>query len=164
MAWGKVGTTTLGSTLDDIDITLSTSTKFLVHLYHGLQTGDVNAWLQYDGVDTGTAYAVRYNTDGAGEATSVSQSNGVAILYGNSSSTSITQFGITYICNIAGEEKLSMSWGMNQGAAGAGTAPDRRESVGKHAQTSTTIVSVDVHNTGAGGLLTDSNCSALGTN
>jgi len=162
MAWGKSDTETLSSGQNDHVTTLTTSSTFMVYITHIIHSSDVNSWFKMD-EDGSSNFAIRYNTNGAGEATSVSQTNGCGLFYSSSSGTSAGGFGISYICNISSEEKLCITFGMNSSAAGAGTAPTRRESVGKHAQTSSLITSLDIANTTANNMLTDSNFTVLGT-
>jgi hypothetical protein len=71
-------------------------------------------------------------------------------------------FGFAYICDIDGEETLGIVFGMNAGGSGAGTAPKRREAVGKWA-TTTQFTEIDLINSSTGDFNTDTNLSALGT-
>jgi len=69
-----------------------------------------------------------------------------------------------YLCNISGEEKLMISFTIDQNTAGAGTAPNRREYAGKYAITSGQITDVEYFDIGSQTTFaTDSNLSVLGT-
>jgi hypothetical protein len=142
--WVELARTTLGSAGDTIDVSSLADKRYLMYLYSGIQTGDVNSWLRLN-ADSGSNYALRYNSDGASETTSVSQSNGCALNYSADSTNGNQQFAISYLANYSTKEKLVQTWNCQQQTAGAGTAPNRRETVGKHEQTTNPISAINFH-------------------
>jgi len=158
MAWAKNGTpTTLGSAGDDMDITDLTAYKFNMFMSHTISSGAITINANIDNIST-SSYALRENTDGTGETTKINQTTLEALLQTSSSDGFIIIYGI----NIDGEEKLIISNSVRNNTAGAGTAPNRREIVGKYTGSSQ-YTRIDFNNPGAGSYDTDSNLSALGT-
>ena len=157
MAWAKNGTpNTLGSTGDDIDITDLGGKKFNQILYHHLNSGNAGGLLTFN--DDGTTnYARRYSYNG-GEGTSINQS---AIAY--YANGDVPEFTVSYVVGISTEEKLMISFNVEQKTAGAGNAPSRFELVAKWADTSNTLDRIDIHNTLSGSFDISSNLSVLGT-
>ena len=80
--------------------------------------------------------------DGGSDVTSVSQTRG--LIEGNTTSTNT--FTNNFIINNSANEKLSINHGVIQGAAGAGTAPNRWESVNKWDNTSSQITAIQIYN------------------
>ena len=160
MAWAKNGTPdTLTSSGDDMTISDVTDLKFQMYMCYMIASSTIDPHMRFNS-DTGSNYAYRYNDNGGTDGTGTSAA---IMLHGTGNSTT-PQFAITYCINISSEEKLIINFAIGQNTAGAGTAPNRRESVSKHAQTSNPITAVNSHNSGAGSYDTDSNLSALGTN
>ena len=159
--WKELGRTTLGSAGDAIDVTSLADKRYLMYLYNGIQSGDVNAWTRLNS-DTGANYALRYNSNGGGESVALNEANGCALNYSASSSSGSQQFAVSYLSNLSNKEKLIMTWNCQQQTAGAGNAPNRRETVGKHVQTSNPISAVNLHNTGGGDWASGSEMVVLG--
>ena len=162
MAWAKNGTPdTLSGTADAMTISDLTAKKFNILLIHKIGAGTNANMLLRGNNDTGSNYAQRLSTEGAADTTSAPNSTGfLQFNYNNNVDT----FGIAYVCSILGEEKLGISWGMDQNSAGSGNAPSRREDVGKYVPSpDADITRFDVHNTNAGDFAANSNLSALGT-
>jgi len=159
--WKELGRTTLGSNGDAIDVSSLADKRYLMYLYNGIQSGDVNSWTRLNG-DTGANYALRYNSDGTGESVALNTSNGCALNYSASSTSGSQQFAVSNLSNISNKEKLIMTWNCQQQGAGAGNAPKRRETVGKHVQTSNPISAVNLHNTGGGDFVSGSEVVVLG--
>jgi hypothetical protein len=158
MAWGKAGSTTLTSAGDSISVSSLPDKIFYMGLANTLNSGSTFHNIQFNS-DTGTNYAYRYNDNGGTDGTLGSNTS---TLFGSPSSTT-TSFSVGYIVNISGEEKLVIAHGINQSTAGAGTAPARRETVGKWANTSVAINEIDFINGSSGDYDTDSNLSVLGS-
>jgi len=155
MAWAKNitadGDGTGGYTTDSY-----TEKKFNMFMAYSVNTTS-NAQYLRPNSDTGLQYATRENNNGGTDGTATSSSTGFQFTQG-----SVTpSFGIGYFCDIASEEKLFISFSIEQETAGAGTAPKRRETVGKLVDT-TRITSMEI-NVSAGNNTTDSNYSSLGT-
>ena len=157
MAWGKAGSDTLTASGDLMTITNLTASKFNVFLSHAIASGQTEPVTTFNN-DTSTNYAYRYTTDGSGNFTGSSTS-----LFLYTGSNTKDNLSLMYTFNIAGEEKLCIYWAVGANTAGAGTAPSRREFVGKWANTSAQITEIDQRNNGTGDYLTDSNLTALGS-
>jgi len=165
MAWGKVGTETL-SAAGDIDLSAFTSTKFNVLLSWTIPESTYNQSAYRFGngsIDTGNNYAERYSRDGGTDGTATSQSD--LDLWANTSTPQFNQFNVSYIINIATEEKLEITFGTDQNTAGASNAPRRIERVGKWANTSNQFDYARIYekNGGAEDMASDSNLTILGS-
>ena len=164
MVWGKAGSTTLGSAGDALTTPTLSSNGNLHYLYHGLPTGgELTEYMTMGSggtKDTGSNYANRVSSNGGSDSTFTSRAN---IVNAAKSGATTPEFGIGYILNIAGEEKLLISHHVNASGNGAGTAPERSEAVGKHVQTSVVDDIVSFDNTGSGDFASDSNLSVLGS-
>jgi hypothetical protein len=160
LTWAKNGTPdTLGSEQDTITISDQTSTTFNNIMGHMIGTGNVDSRIRLGNgsVDTGSNYADRGSGNGSVDFTFTTQDD-IHLFNGDDDS-----FVISYIINIAGEEKLVISHICNNNTAGAATAPNRMEVVNKWTNTSNQFDNVQLLNVDTGGFLTSSNLSALGT-
>ena len=164
MAWGKAGSTTLSSSGDALTTPELSSNTSLQYLYHGLPTGgELTEYMTLGSggtKDTGSNYANGKSSNGGGKSNFSSRAN---IVNAAKSGATTPEFGVGCIFNLAGEEKLLISHHVNASADGAGTAPDRAESVAKHVQTSAVDDIISFDNTGSGDLASGSNLSVLGS-
>jgi hypothetical protein len=154
MAWAKNGEDTLTSSGDLLDNTF-TATTFVTFFFHTPATGgNSDTRYQYDGTDQ---MALRYNQNGGADATSVSDTppQQIWVAYGD-------HFNMNYMVNVSGEEKLVITFDITASATGAGTAPQRMESVHKSVQ-SAQVTRIRISNGAAGSYDTDSNLSILGS-
>ena len=164
MAWGKNGSDTLTSSGDDITGgTAGTSYKFNMLISNTFATGgDIfpRGRCGTTTIDSGSNYSRRKSVNGT-ESTDVNQTyyNDFA---GDSNVLTTPHFAIGYFCNISGEEKLVIVFGIGQNTAG-NNAPTRREGVGKWVTTSGQADVFGVWNSQGGSFDTDSNFTALGT-
>ena len=162
MAWGKNGTPlTLGSALDDLDITDLSGLKFNQFLTHIPASGNMSPDLTFNN-NSNTVYASRKSSNGGAEITQTSKAfhefNTNLILWSSS------EFYMNYTCSISGEEKLSIVFLATGGTAGASNAPERVEFVGKFVPSpDADITRIDNNNVGSGSFDTSSNVSALGS-
>ena len=162
MAWGKNGTPlTLGSALDDLDITDLSGLKFNQFLTHIPASGNMSPDLTFNN-NSNTVYASRKSSNGGAEITQTSKAfhefNTNLILWSSS------EFYMNYTCSISGEEKLSIVFLATGGTAGASNAPERVEFVGKFVPSpDADITRIDNNNVGSGSFDTSSNLSALGS-
>ena len=159
MVWGKAGSTTLTGAGDTITISSMTASKFnqtLVHNYADATGINPRIRVGTTTIDTGSNYASRYSANGGSDSTEVSQTRI------HLSTRDKDEFEVIYSCNISGEEKLFMGSTCNQETAGAGTAPDRTESVGKWVTTSGQYDTIQALNEDSGDYPIGSNISALG--
>tara|TARA_R110000765_G_scaffold424941_1_gene536813 strand:+ start:27 stop:1178 length:1152 start_codon:yes stop_codon:yes gene_type:complete len=159
MAWGKAGSTTLGSAGDDLDITSMTANKFNQFLWHKIASSDAVGSMTFNN-NANSVYARRRSTNGGTDSTLVSQA---AILYDIGDVND--EFVIGYICSISGEEKLILAFHNNRQATGSGSAPSRGEYTAKFVPSpDADITRIDFNNTtGSGSYDTSSNLSALGS-
>ena len=112
-----------------------------------IQNGACAADLQFNS-DTGSNYGWRISSEGASD---VASSSGQVRLVVDRGQVSSAPSKITgYIINKSDKEKLVISEAIAQETAGAGNAPGRRELVGKWANTSSAITSVDMINPESG--------------
>jgi hypothetical protein len=102
-------------------------------------TGGGNAEIQVGNgtVDTGSNYAWRNNTNGGSDAALTSHSK--LFSFSSNSATAGGAFLNCFIINNASNEKLAIAHTVEAESAGAGTAPNRGEKVGKWANTSNQI-------------------------
>ena len=156
MAWGKLGSTTASATTDEVSSGTITANEIINNVYHVIKTGTANTRRRFNN-DTGSNYASRSHVLN-NEATQINQSS-----IFTHADTSGNGFGISYIVNISGEEKLMIGQEVSNGSNGAGTAPKTYEGVAKWTNTSAQITEVDLLNTDSGGFLTGSNLSVLGS-
>jgi hypothetical protein len=156
MAWAKLGTTTLGSAGDDIDVTV-TANKFHSYIYNPISSGSVRQTIRYNS-DSGSNYSHRSSFNGATDSTGTSDTS----IYGNGY-TSRENFGINYAFGISSEEKLVIRLEADREASGAATAPSRLEGVGKWSNTSDDVTKVSLYNTLSGDFDTDSNLTVIGS-
>jgi hypothetical protein len=108
---------------------------------------DVTMELGNSSLDTGNNYAARVNDDGGTDGTITSRDY---IGTWNTGGPTTPMFVNCFIINNASNEKLVQGIGMVQGTAGAGTAPNRRELVGKWANTSNQADIIGFINIGTG--------------
>jgi hypothetical protein len=149
--WVELGRSTLGSSATDITVSSLADKRYymLLHYSTGFNT-NANTHLRFNG-DTGSNYSARGSFNGGADSTDVSQNR---ILTGGNS-TATPNFDVTYIANYASKEKLVIAHNIRQRAAGATVAPERNESVGKWANTSSAINSItnstiaNTHNSGS---------------
>ena len=158
MTWSKSGTTTLGSAGDDLDITSMTASNFSQILGHHINSGNKAVDITFNN-NANSVYARRKSFNG-GSDSSVSSQTKFDINLNNSAS----EFFVSYVNDIASEEKLMMLWNVDTNTAGAGNAPTRHEWVGRFVPSpSARITRIDTNNTGSGDYDTSSNISVLGS-
>ncbi len=102
-------------------------------------TGGGNAEIQVGNgtIDTGSNYAWRNNTNGGSDAALASHSK--LFSFSSNSATAGGAFLNCFMINNASNEKLAIAHTVEAESAGAGTAPNRGEKVGKWANTSNQI-------------------------
>jgi hypothetical protein len=158
MAWAKNGTpTTLGSAGDDLDITDLTEQKFNIYLSHTIASGDIGVAVIFNNV--GGTYADRNSVDGGSDNTNTNASS----IGASGGGATGDGFAVMYVADISGEEKLLIGNNVQSNTAGAGTAPRRKEFMGKTSAT-TAITRIDESNPETGSFDTDSNLTAIGSN
>ena len=150
--WEELASVELGTSGDTIDSGTITAKKYLwVQCFTKATGGTATASIRYNS-DSGSNYSFR-DSDNGSESTSINESRAG---YFNAGSGTTNQFGNAFIVNNSANEKLSIVHNINQNAAGAGTAPSRRDTVAKWNNTSSQITSIQVVNTAAGSFDTGS--------
>lgn len=146
--WEEVARTTLvGSSLT---ITLSTipARKYLYLVWTLIPTGGtINPMVQFNS-DTAANYASRLSVNGGADTTVTTQ---IANFLDVSGAQNLLMYGYMNILNILAQEKVNISFASTIGAAGAGTAPTRREQWQKWTNTSAQITSLVITTPGAAG-------------
>ena len=152
-------TTSATGRSDTITISCMAPNKFNQIIGHVVSNStDINRLTRFNG-DTGNNYANRYSSNGGADATSTSG----CTMFTNSTGAQYNEFGVAYFVDFPGNEKLLISKAVGDSAStGAGTAPDRRETVGKYANTAQ-INKVDAYNSDVGDYDPDSNIAVTGT-
>ena len=163
MAWGKAGSTTLTSAGDALTQSTISNSNTYIYLYHAIPSGELTEYMTMGSggtKDTGSNYSNRVSSNGATDSEYTSRAN---IVNASKSGATKPEFGIGYGVNIATEEKLIMTYHSNVSSAGAGTAPDRNEAVGKHKQVSAVLNTISFDNTGSGDFASGSTLNVLGS-
>ena len=154
-SWKQLSKTTLGSAGDTIDSGTITAKDNLMVLIHEIGSGSITGFLQFNS-DTGSNYSERTSENGASDGTATSQTK-IRVDRGNTEN-----FIVCKIRNNTSQEKLVISECAGLGSAGSGTAPERWETVGKWANTSNQITSIQVQNASGGSFDTGSEMVVLG--
>ncbi len=163
--WVELARTTLGSTGNNIDVSSLPDKRYYMFLTHAPTDSSGYVLDRYRlNADTGSNYSYSASLNGAVDGTSnnTSQSEGILFSDGASIHQSGEIFTMGYIANLSGKEKLLIGHTVHNEATGAGTVPDRGESVGKHAQTSNPVTSVNCVNTNTSGFASGSEMVVLG--
>ena len=157
MAWGKAGSTTLGSAGDDVDITSLSESKTRMIMSHMINSGACQNKVTFN--DTGSGkYATRNQYNDDNDSIESQQSlNFIPHWDGNDNSTT-PQFVVSFLCDVDGEEKIGMYWAIDESSS----APKSRKMVYKFIETPK-ITRMDLNNQGAGSYNTGSNLSVLGS-
>ena len=160
--WVELGRTTLGSAGDEITVSSLSDKRYYMILSHGIADSSNPVYslrLGNGSIDTGTNYAWRGSTNGGADGTGTSET--FSRWSGGGLDTG-AGFYAGYIANLSGKEKLLFAHGCNGATAGAGTAPDRTEYVGKWTNTSNPLDYVNIHNINTGDFASGSEVVVLG--
>ena len=155
-SWTKLGHTTLTTAGDTITVSGMTAKKFLMVQVFTIASGNTYHNVRFNN-DSDNNYSNRYNDNGGSEAT---QSNASSILLGGDNNN---DYMTSYIINKSDKEKLAITHSINSNTAGAGTAPTRREIVGKWTNTTDQITRIDVINGNTGDFASGSELIVWGT-
>jgi len=156
MAWGKLGSTTLGATADIISIDPVSDVTNHTILVHMTSSGAADPSIRFNN-DSGNNYARRVSSNGGSDTTNVSDSR-----YQMAAHTSRDSFTVHYAFNLTAEEKLCISFQLDQQATGAGTAPNRSQFAGKFVQNAQFTQITNVNDQG-GDFAISSNLTILGS-
>lgn len=152
---GKTILTVAGDTITVNSIPARKHLRIIVTL---VPSGAVGGFLRFNNDATST-YSNRNSSNGAADATQVSQTGIYAI---DASANAELKYSVIDVLNIATLEKLVISSTIEGGTAGASNAPQKREGAGKWTNTSNQITRVDVVNTQAGDFAVGSEVIVLG--
>ena len=147
------------TTADTITVSDLTAKKHLMIQAKTISDGQVTANYRFN-ADSGSNYARRQSSNGGSDGTGTSQ-NVILAGYGTSGETT---FITTNVINEATKEKLVITELVTNGSGnGAGNAPNRREIVGKWANTSNAITSVTLFNNDTGSFAEGTEVTVYGT-
>ena len=159
MVWAKLRTETFSSNSSSKISGFVEVRKFVQCIIHGLVTGGDGFTRWRLNNDTGSNYSDRISSNGGAESTATSASSLRCIDQGSNCDF----FVISYLTNISNGEKICISFGVDIGASGAGTAPSRNEMCGKWTNVSTQSSSLDYYDSASIGADAYSNLTTLGT-
>ena len=144
--WEELADVSLSSASDTLSSGTITAKKYLwVQTYVKATGGTVEPDSRFNNDNSGTnnvsgTYADRYSVNGGSDATGTSLNKGV-----RGSGVPVSAFFNDFIINNASNEKLVIRHVNYVSTAGAGTAPNRRETVGKWSNTSNQITNITWH-------------------
>ena len=133
-----------------------TAKPYMMILGHNMNSGNMRTGLRFNS-DSGTNYAMRRSVNGASDQLNTSLNRIVSDLDVDGS-----DFTVYNCMNIAAQEKLVVFDRAHQSGSGAGNAPERDEMVGKWANTSDSITSVQAYNNESGDFASGSELVVLG--
>jgi hypothetical protein len=160
--WVELARTTLGSANSNVTVSSLPDKRYYMALWdmtgRGAVTTDGKMRVGTAGVDTGSNCSHRYSRIGAGDLTNTSTQ-----FIGDISTPSRNPyFGVNYYSNLSGKEKLMISNHIHQQGTGAGIVPNRQENVGKYANTSNPLETINIYTGGANTWNTGSEVVVLG--
>lgn len=127
-SWRELGRVTLGVAGAELDITGLANKKYLMFLYNTTGSGAITNGRLILNNNFNADYAIRFSSNGAADSTQSLQSDGIDIdMTGNTN----PKFSFGVIANFVDRQKLVQCWNNDVNTVGAGTAPQRREVVGK---------------------------------
>lgn len=155
--WEEIGRTTLGGTADTITVSGLTTKKYLWLICTMIPSGAIAGRLTFNN-DTANNYANRNSTDGAADATQLTN----PVIHMDVTANAAIKLSNMWVLNIAAQEKFMYGVVTEPGTAGAGNAPSRRELSAKWANTSNAISRIDITNNAAGNYAAGSELIVLG--
>ena len=131
--WEEIGT---ASGTGVLDVTASAAKKYnwIQGWYHPTTSANTGFQLGNGSLDTGSNYSYRQSINGGADGTGASTTGG--FMYGTGADATIKMFFNIFFVNNSANEKLVICNLTYNNTAGAGTAPNRIESVTKWANTS----------------------------
>lgn len=158
--WVELARTTLVSAQNDISVSSIPDKRYYMILHSHLTNGTSMRVDERINNLSSTTYADRRSDDGTADTTAV---NSTEIHPTNAVNTDEDHFDVQYFANLSAKEKLMMGWNVGQSASGAGTAPNRVETVGKNSLTSGVMNRIDwIRNAGTGQMNSGSEIVVLG--
>ena len=158
--WVELARTTLGSPSDTITVSGIANKRYYMFLIDGIAQNNISYHYRMGSgsIDTAGNYASKGSTDSGadGTATNATEINARGIDGpGNG-------FDVGYIANLSDKEKLLTAHNQQGGTAGAGTAPNRGEAVGKWAETSNPLDNFGIIEIDTGDMATGAQIVVLG--
>ena len=144
-----------GDSLDTGTFDAKDNIMFLFHIQRP-SSGDQNIRLRFNG-DSGNNYSERYELDGGGDTTAISQPN-IALHSGVVNEN----FGVFNFKNVASREKLCIGNVVGSNSDGAGYAPNMRDQTLKWSNTSDQVTRIELVNTSTGEFESGSELVVLG--
>ena len=159
-SWERLGSTTLGSAGDQIDVTIA-ARKYLIIKVHAEGDGAAKLRMRFND-DSGSNYSYRASPNGGSDGNS--SSGGTEMDIDNVNLDDGEQaMNELYVINVADKEKICINNQINNGGVGAGNAPDRVEQTTKWVNTSAQIVKVSLINPMGGDYAVGSTVTVWGT-
>jgi hypothetical protein len=159
--WEQLADVTLSSTGDNLSSGTITAKKYLWIQTYISDTGGQDSVNMTFNNDTGNNYAFRRNNNGGTDATTAPSSH----ITLNSSEVTEDLFSNIFIINNSSNEKLVIGHTIQNQTLGAGTAPIRKEFVGKWVPTTNQqITEIDFDNDSSGSYDTNSFIKVWGSN
>ena len=137
--WEPLGSTTLSTAGTNIEVTFTAKKYLMVKVFAVSAGNNADMSMQFNN-DTGTNYSYRRSNNGGADGTN---NNAIFIIGGFSIPSGQELFKTMIIDNQSNKEKLAIIHEVSVDGAGAGTAPLRSELVGKWANTSSQITTID---------------------
>ena len=156
--WEELANVELGSAGDNITTGTITAKKYLWIQAYLIPTGTINSNMTFNN-DTGNNYSHRYSINGASDGTGINLDR--VDVAGSETTPVFVNF---FLVNNSANEKLYIQHNITQNTAGAGTAPNRIEVVGKWVNTSAQITEIDIDNSQTGSFDTGSIIKVWGSN
>ena len=143
--WQELADVELSSAASSIDSGTFTAKKYLWIEFSGVgSNGSSYPRLRFNS-DSGNNFAYRQSMDGGSDNTQTSQNH----MNTTGNVGAFNHYFNSFVVNKSDKEKLVITQGVDSNTAGAGNAPRRREVVGKWANTSDSITSVQVLDLGS---------------
>jgi hypothetical protein len=157
--WIELGRTTLGSAGDTIDVTSLPDKRYYMLLHNGLNSGsiDYNIRLGNGSIDAGANYSRRINQNYSTDSTTVNTSS----VDGQFTANSSPDFAVSYISNLSAKEKLVQGRAVYENGS-VGASPRSNIYVGKWANTSNPLDSIESANFSGGSFDTGAELVVLG--
>lgn len=157
--WEELGRTTLSGNADSISVSNLEPRTYLRILYFPYQSGTLTSQLTFNS-DSGANYSNRETTNGAADVTYTGQTSFTII----GAAASRPPLSVIDALNVTTQEKVFIEQRVELTSAGAGTAPSRKEAVGKWANTTSPIHTVTVTNASTGDFIASTELIILGHN